>query len=237
MRAMPDQPAPALAQLLAKRAYDDGAVPPADAQYELLMAKAQRMFAAGKAPTIEQAFAKLYSGKPVPEDEDETDDGDDPSGGSAGSGVDFDDDDDVDMSLGAHPADTGAGRVNRGRSVGTYQHEGNNVAQNARGAAVGAVEGSYSPARRPASASRTSPPPGVSVSQGSDPRVSKQFANPSRRWLAAWRKRKRDRKVTKRLEKFFALCPQATAQDGVHYVSAPTKADRRAIIAKMRGAA
>jgi len=91
---------------------------------------------------------------------------------------------------------------------------------NARGASVGAVESSYSPSRRPASASRTSPPPGVTVGQGSDPRMGK-----------------RDRKITKRLDKFFALCPHATAQDGVHYVTAPDKQTRRAIIAKMRGAA
>src|SRR5215469_7810615 len=114
MRAMPDQSAPALAALLQKRAPDDGPVPPADAQYELLMKQAQRLVDRGHYPTIAQAFAKLYSGKPMPAGADETDD-DDADSGDAGD-LDFDDDGDVDMGLGVHPADSGA--AGQGRNHG-----------------------------------------------------------------------------------------------------------------------
>jgi hypothetical protein len=117
------------------------------------LAKADREFErAGRLDGASAALAKR-GGRTIPAAESLSDDRDDLDSADETDG--FDDDPEADNAdARGDRGEPSASSVPSGRSSGTYQNTGHNVAQNSRMAPAGATEPSYSPTRRPSSATR-----------------------------------------------------------------------------------
>jgi hypothetical protein len=160
-----------LGRLFAKRAAptdDTAPLAPVNKAHDRLMAMAKRAHDADPTRTPEQHYAAIAEAKPAllrkavrvtldwDDDQDDEDDAD-----SLGDDPDEPDYPELDASPAAvataagRPAPTPAeARTNSGRSEAPYNNQGDNLRQTPKPAVMGAVEGSYDPARRPASATR-----------------------------------------------------------------------------------
>jgi hypothetical protein len=137
--------------------------PPADENYEVLMARATEM-SKRSGRTVAVEFAQLYEKRNQPIHDTEAD----PDG-------DLDDADSV-GELGP-PRNASSTRQNPQRSSGVYETSGVNISTNSPMAPTGAVQGSYDPRGRPDAATK---PPNVPVREGGDPRYEKRLRRAKR---------------------------------------------------------
>jgi hypothetical protein len=173
--------------------------------YESLMSLAEASHLSDPSKTIEQHFcdllqnpkhselAKAAKGQVILAEESDTDDGDVSGADDADSDLDdFDADEELD-----DRGKQGAAGQRRHRSVGSYETSGTPFMTNAPPAKSGALEGSYNPKARPASATR---------------KINDESAVPA--------------KLKRRIFKYLCAHPEASPEEAARWAVLPKSARR-----------